>query len=281
MISTNCKFTQLIKYKHITQNNLKFAFYDRLCLFLPIQNYKQESTLVGYKHIIITILALVSLPFSAISQREKVKNQPYADQKLYHLGFLVGINAQDVIIMHSGFKNPDNSTWFTEIPSYSPGFSVGFIADRYLNQYMNLRLTPTIHFGSKNFLFKEQTTGQEYNSSIRTNYISLPLNVRFYAQRLNNFRPFVVAGGYLNNEIGKPKEPIVKFKNIDYGLEIGLGCNFYFPMFKLSPELKFSFGLKDIIDKDRSDLTDKDKIIFTNAIKSGKSRMITLIFNFE
>lgn len=228
---------------------------------------------------IICFLSIAILNLNA--QREKVKNQPYADQKLYHLGFLVGMNAQDLIITHTGFENPDKTIWFSEIPSYSPGFSVGIIGDRYLNQYMNLRLTPTLHFGSKKFVFKEQNSGKEFDTTIKSNYMSIPLNLRFYSQRLNNVRPYVLAGGYAGWEIGKQKEPIVKFKNVDYGIEIGLGCNLYFPLFKLSPELKFSFGLNDIIDKNRSDLTDPDKMVYTNALKSGKSRMITLLFNFE
>ena len=52
-------------------------------------------------------------------------------------------------------------------------------------------------------------------------------------------------------------------------------------MFKLCPELRFSFGLKDLINKDRSDLRDRDLLKYTEAFSSGKSRMITLTFNFE
>ena len=52
-------------------------------------------------------------------------------------------------------------------------------------------------------------------------------------------------------------------------------------IFKLCPELKFSFGLTDVVNKDRSDLSDKDLIKYTQAISSGKTRMISLVFNFE
>lgn len=230
----------------------------------------------------IAVLCLISINvFGAFSQRQKVRNQPFADQKLYHLGFTVGINAQDLILSHTGNINDDKSVWFAEIPSYSVGFSVGIIGDRYINRYMNLRVTPSLHFGEKKFVFKEQNTGEEFKVSAKTNYISLPIHMRFSAERLNNFRPYVLAGGYVSSEIGGKKDPVIKFKNFDYGIEIGLGCNFYFPLFKLSPELKFSFGLRDLIEKDRSDLADKDLLIYTNALKSGKSRMITLTFNFE
>lgn len=216
------------------------------------------------------------------AQSRKVKHQPFADQKLYHLGFTVGINAQDLILSHTGFVNEDKSVWFSEIPSYSIGFSVGIIGDRYINQYMNLRITPSLHFGEKRFVFREQSgTKENFETAIKTNYLSLPVHMRFSSERLNNIRPYVLAGGYVSSQIGEPKSPTIKLKNVDYGIDIGLGCNLYFPMFKLSPELRFSFGLRDLIEKDRSDLIDKEQIIFTNALKSGKSRMITLTFNFE
>lgn len=216
-----------------------------------------------------------------MAQRQKVKNQPYADQKLYHLGFMVGVNSQDLILTHTGHVNADNSVWFSEIPSYSLGFTVGIIGDRYINQYMNLRATPTLHFGERRFVFKEQNSGEEFKTSIKNTYLSLPIHMRFSAERLNNFRPYLLAGGYVSGEIGGTKDPVVKLKKMDYGLEIGVGCNFYFPFFRLSPELKFSFGLRDLIEKDRSDLPNKDLLIYTDALKSGKSRMITLTFNFE
>lgn len=227
-------------------------------------------------------ICLIFVNIQIISaQRQKVKNQPFADQKLFHLGFMVGINAEDLIISHTGNINDDKSTWFSEIPSYSVGLSVGIISDRYINQYMNLRVTPTLHLGERKFKFKEQNSGEEQDVSIKSNYLSLPIHMRFSAERLNNFRPYILAGGYVNYQIGAPKNPIIKYKDVDYGIEIGLGCNFYFPIFKLSPELKFSFGLRDLIEKDRSDLNDKDLLKYTNAINSGKSRMISLVFNFE
>ena len=38
-------------------------------------------------------------------------------------------------------------------------------------------------------------------------------------------------------------------------LEVGMGCDLYLPFFKLIPELKFCFGLGNILRKNRNDLT--------------------------
>lgn len=236
----------------------------------------------NYNKYIILICLLITCGNNIFAQKQKVKNQPYADQKLFHLGFTLGLSTQDLILSHSGFVNPDNSVWFSEIPSYSPGLSVGIIADRYINQYMNLRIIPTLNFGEKRFVFREQNDMHEnFEATIKNNYLSLPIHMRFSSERLNNIRPYVLAGGFINTQIGGQKEPVIKLNNVDYGIEIGLGCNLYFPLFKLSPELRFSFGLKDILEKDRSDLRDEKLLIYTKALNSAKSRMITLTFNFE
>ena len=79
----------------------------------------------------------------AMAQKERVRNQPYADLKWLHLGFHVGIHSQDLLLTHTGVMT-NGETWFAEIPSYSPGFSVGVIGDMYMNPYFNLRFTPSI-----------------------------------------------------------------------------------------------------------------------------------------
>ncbi|MFV0417713.1 MAG: porin family protein [Dysgonomonas sp.] len=232
-------------------------------------------------HILFAILITFFSIQGGQAQLRKAINQPFADQKLYHLGFSIGINAPDMIISHSGYVGDNGEAWFTEIPSYSVGFSVGIIGDRYINEYFNLRVAPTLNLGERKFVFKEQTSGTEYIARLRSNYITLPLLLKFSAPRIKNYRPYFLAGGYTAIDVGAQKDDALRFKSMDYGLEFGVGCNIYFPLFKLCPELKFSFGLVDLINQDRSDLTDRDMLKYTQAISSGKSRMISLIFNFE
>ena len=62
---------------------------------------------------------------------------------------------------------------------------------------------------------------------------------------------------------------------------MGLGCDFYLPFFKLIPELKFSFGLADILQKNRPDLTDPTQHIFTESLDGASANMVTLSFYFE
>ncbi len=215
------------------------------------------------------------------AQTQKVQNQPYGDQKLYHFGITVGMNFQDIILNNSGYTGENGETWYATIPSYSPGFSVGLVSDLYLNPYMNLRFTPTLHFGDKAFEFKEETLNETYKTTLRSSYLTVPVDVKFRSMRLNNYRPYFLAGVYAAMDLGRKKDEAILLKPMDYGFTIGLGCDIYLPIIKVAPELRFSFGLVDIIEKNRTDLTDKSLEKYSKAISNGTSRMITLTFNFE
>lgn len=213
-------------------------------------------------------------------QKERPKNQPYADFKMFHLGFHVGIHAQDLILTNSGYSE-NGEIYFAEIPSYSPGFSVGVIGDMFLNPYMNLRFTPTLHFGDKKFIFIEQNTQETFPTVVRSSYLSFPLSLKYTALRLNNYRPYLLGGVYGAFDMGRKKGNPILLKGMDFGIEFGFGCDIYLPYFKLCPELRFSFGLVDLLEKKRDDLNDAELIKYTNALSKATSRMITLTFNFE
>lgn len=227
------------------------------------------------------LLTLCLLSGSLSAQRQKVRNQPYGDQKLYHFGITVGMNFQDLLMTNSGVVSEEGETWFATIPNYSPGFSVGLLADLYLNPYMNLRFTPNLHFGDKAYEFVEPTLNQSFKTVLRSNYITAPLDLKIRSVRVNNYRPYVVAGAYAALDLAGEKGEPVLLKPWDFGLTIGIGCDFYLPIVKMSPEIRFSFGLVDLIERDRSDITDNSIRKYTNAISRGTSRMITLVLNFE
>ncbi|MDD4778437.1 MAG: porin family protein [Fermentimonas sp.] len=230
---------------------------------------------------IVYIMLFLSLSANIIAQHRKLQNLPYADRRNFHLGFTIGLHTQDLILSHSGYMNENGEVWFSEIPKYSPGFAVGLIGDLYINNYINLRLVPTLYLGDKLFIFKEQTSGEEFSSRIRNNYISIPLYLKLSARRTDNYRPYLLIGGYNNLELARNNNLAVLLKQNDFGIEFGIGCDFYLPIFKLAPELKFSFGLIEILEKDRLDLKDEELLKYSNSLSKATNRMITLSLNFE
>lgn len=230
---------------------------------------------------IIYILLLFALPVALFSQERKVQNKPYIDYRRLHYGFFVGAHLQDMEFMNNGFVTETGEQWYADIASYNPGFTVGVLADLRLNNYFSLRALPTLHFGQNTIIFREQNSGEEERQSLKTTYLALPLHVKYAAERFNNYRPYITAGiSPMVNLTVKKQRPIL-FKKFDCMFEVGFGCDFYLPFFKLIPELKFAFSLVDVLDKDRKDLLDDNLLKYTQSVDKIVSKMIVLSFYFE
>lgn len=229
----------------------------------------------------ICILVGVAMPLLACSQARKVQNRPYIDQRRVHYGFVIGLHMQDFEFGNNGFVTEDGQTWFADVAEYSPGFTVGVLGELYLNKYFALRLIPSLDFGDKRIIFREQNTGEEYRQTMKSCYISVPLSVKYAAERFNNYRPYLMAGIAPSVDLGKRRQQALRTKSFDCAIEIGLGCDFYLPFFKLIPELKFRFGLANLLEKKRDDLTDLSLLKYTQSLDAVGSRMIILSFYFE
>jgi len=215
------------------------------------------------------------------AQKQKVKNQPYGDHKLYHFGITVGLNFQDMILTNSGLTTDEGETWFAAIPNYSPGFTVGLIADLFLNPYMNLRFSPSLSFGDKAFELVEPNLNERFRTNIRSNYLMAPVDLKIRSMRLNNYRPYIITGAFAALDLGIKKDEPLLLKPMNYGITVGLGCDFYLPIIKIAPEIRFCFGLQNIVEKNRTDLTDYSLMKYSDAITKGVPRMLIITFNFE
>jgi len=76
------------------------------------------------------------------------------------------------------------------------------------------------------------------------------------------------------NARARRAEDLVKLEGSDYGVEIGMGFNFYFPSFILSPEIKVSNGLRNLHSRD-------ENLKYSNVIDRIQSRMIVFSIHLE
>jgi hypothetical protein len=127
----------------------------------------------------------------------------------------------------------------------------------------------------------EQVSWRDTTQNLKSTYISVPVLLKVAAPRYNNFRPYVVAGVAPSVDLTTKKHNAILTDRFDCFVEIGMGCDIYLPFFKLIPELRFSFGLRDIIVHDRKDLIDASLLKFTKGIDRGRANMISLAFYFE
>ena len=179
----------------------------------------------------IVLLLIVSLLVAGASaQKRKVQNRPYIDQRIWHYGFLAGIHMQDLKFVNNGYVTEDGQVWFADVPEYSPGFSVGVLGELYLNKYMALRLIPTLHFGDKRVVFREQTSGETVSQNVKSAYLAFPIDMKFSAERFNNYRPYAMLGLSPTFDLSVKNARPLLVKPFDCYIEVGLGCDLYLPL---------------------------------------------------
>lgn len=198
-------------------------------------------------------------------------NLPYVDDKPLHFGYALGLNFMDFAVVPADI-NKDVS-----VTAVAPGFSVGAISDLRLNRYFNLRFTPTLMLSQRTLNYKNYDPAQ-----ILSVPLYLPMYIKYSSERKDNYRPYVLAGGGLWMDWGRNKERAVLLNPFDALVEAGVGCDLYFPFFKLSPVLKFAVGVSNVITptamRDTAPASGPGP---TDAISKLTTRMITLAFNIE
>lgn len=213
---------------------------------------------------------------------DKLMNRQYADLKKWHLGFSIGMHFQDLNFTHNGFLTPDGEKWAMEVPSFSPGFCLNVLADCRLHKYLNLRFVPGLYFGSKEVVMREYATGTQMTQNVKTAYVVTPIDLKVSGDRLHNVRPYLTAGVMGAFDVTKKRLDYLVFNTCDLYLTVGLGTDFYLPFFKLIPEIKFCFGLTDILKHNRPDLEDDmNTYKITKSLSKVKSNMVVINFYFE
>ena len=119
------------------------------------------------------------------------------------------------------------------------------------------------------------------NDRLKSTYIACGVHLKFTPPRINNYRPYLTAGLTPMYDLTVKDQENIQVKPFNLMLELGLGLERYLPYFKFIPEIKFCFGLLDILEKDRSSLRDESKKIFTQSVDKGKTNMVVLSFYFE
>lgn len=243
------------------------------------------------RHIALLMMWL-TLGCAAVHAQDNdmILNRPYADTKLIHLGFSVGMNFQNLAITNNGFVTDDGEEWYADVSAISPGFCVNVLADLRIAEHFNLRFSPGLYFGNKVVRYLNHRGNSEWleqshykqSQNVKSTYIVVPLELKMSAKRYHNMRPYFTGGVMYAQDLAKDRSEQLKLKNGDVMLTVGMGCDFYMPFFKFCPEVKFCFGLKNLLDRNRPDLEDNPEVMrFTQSVNKVQNNMVVVTFFFE
>lgn len=229
------------------------------------------------------ILILLITSFRSIAQREL--NLPNHDDKKYYLGIALMYNTGRFNLSHHPsfmgqdsvmVVDPENAGGFglagIHTLRLSPRFELRAIFPQLLFSYKNL----TYHLKSPDPMKEEQKIMTKKVESI---LIGLPVHLKFRSDRIGNFRVYMFGGAKFeydltSNSTARRAEDLIKLQKYDFGVEAGIGFNFYFPVFILSPEIKISNGLMNVHSRDPN-------LKFSSTIDKLQSRMILFSLIFE
>ena len=229
------------------------------------------------------------------------QNNPYVDDKLFHFGFSLGVDMLSYHIQENdsltqmGMPHFDGNVYHPRTMSVGPGFSVGFITDLRLTEHLNLRFTPSLSFGERSVTYKSYTVADNLigntnaaknKPSMLTIPVSIPVYLKWSAEREVNYRPYVIVGGGVQFECFRDKEKVLLHKPFDAFVSGGFGCDFYFRWFKLCPEIKYQIGFIDAntptsMAENESWQLGTGKYFYSDAIHKMIHQRISITFNFE
>ena len=227
-------------------------------------------------------------------------NSSGGDNQTFSYGFFLAGHTSTLRVKYSdAFLNPEvpaSHNIRSVMPSYSPGFSLGFLLTTRLHDQVNILITPKVGFyeyrtdvqfyGPTNTLDPSiiQTDGTvvDYQAPLtflaEETLVELPILFKYKSHRFNNTRMFFVGG--VNPQIrtkqqDEADEDDIVLTGKDLAVELGMGFDLYFKYFKFSPEIRFSHGLRNLY---RPETTDSR---VASALSDVRKKSITIYLNFQ
>jgi hypothetical protein len=225
------------------------------------------------------------IPFMGKAQIGYEQNLLDHDDERFHFGINLGVNRSHYNILHSKrFLAFDSINVIESINS--TGINLAGLVNLRLSNHFDVRTYPiNLIFTEKVFQYTLKTpdiTRLEdtlVTKKVQGITLALPLQLKFSSDRIDNLKVFMMVGARVDYDLAansgkKNTEDQITLQKLDYAAEAGIGFHIYFPVFVLTPELKISYGLKNV-------LTKNDVLKYANTIEKINSRSITFSLTVE
>lgn len=198
------------------------------------------------------------------------------DDENIHFGFTFQyINSHYKVNKKPGwrkpFQDPVNGIPVTDSLSAlygkgAPGFGIGFVVNGRISDHIDARLTPILVFSDRlmEYTYIQPGSGKMPFSSIEQKIsptmVEFPLGIKIKSDRRNNFRAYMLYGAKYSMDIASKKKTddsgqdylykLLKNNKNYFSYEAGIGMDFYFEYFKMSPEIKLSYSINNLLNAD-------------------------------
>lgn len=260
----------------------------------------------------LKLFTIVLLLGSTISQaqtfnnlfrtKDRLDNLEDFDLQKFSWGFYLAGNHFDYKMnLNTVYGMDGNRNRVTAKGTYS--FGAGLIGKLRLNDFLDLRLEPALHFVQRDLVFDTQDndkfsagnntnlpftpltlTDTDLKKIVKSTYLDIPILLEFHGERWYNSRPYVAAGfNYLVNLQSNQTSESDNQQNIfrttthNFGWSAEIGLQFYFSRFKLTPAIRGTFFTNNELVADNPETPP----YWTPAINTLQTRAIMFVLKFE
>lgn len=222
----------------------------------------------------VILLTAIAFFFSsdAFSQRQVAMNNPNYDDRFLSYGFLIGIHTSAYQLKYSDeFVDRSLDSVYSITPKWSAGFSLGFIVNMRVSDLLDLRATPKVAFYEHSLEY-QRLDEPIIEELVETTIVELPILLKFKSERRGNTRMYFVGGikpGFEasgKNDVESIGDDNLMVKEFNTSLDVGFGLDIYYPLFKFSPEVRFSKGITNILGSENNEFSAGIDRLNTNTV---------------
>jgi hypothetical protein len=165
------------------------------------------------------------------------------------------------------------------------GFAIGLGLSKNMNENIELRLVPTLTLADRQISYgfhemigvtPEGKPSYFIDRQVKASLMELPLSLKLKSARRQNFGAYLTGGVKYSADISSDKrnndadkvafDKMLKNNKDYFSYETGIGLDFYFKFFKLSPEIKYSSSINNMLKQENSVFSKPiDKLMLRNV----------------
>ena len=213
-----------------------------------------------WRKVVLCLTICCGLAQSSFAQNSPTDNLINYEDQWIHYGFLLGVHSSKYVIRHSEFfTSPAMDTVHSIIPGNLGGFKLGFVVNMSISKYVDFRILPTVGFYENDLTYRF-TNGINQRELKDATMVELPMLIKYKSARRGNLAMYMVAGVNPAFEAaGKGDEDDItqrlELRNWNIAIDVGVGLDMYFAYFKFSPEIRYSYGLRNMLTDDPNDFS--------------------------
>lgn len=239
--------------------------------------------------------------------KDRADNLEDFDLKKFSFGFYLAANNFDYRMNLDPTLGMDGNRSLVESKAtYS--FGAGLIGKMRLNEYLDLRIEPGLHFVQRDLTFNTfdrvnelypggfplpdgtsaevflEPSEEQIKKIVKSTYVDVPILLEIHGDRWYNSRPYAAAGiNYLVNlqsnqtSTDDNQQNIFRTTTHNFGWSAEIGMQFYFSRFKFTPAIRGTFFTNNELVADK----ETTPPYWTPAISTMQTRAFMLVLKFE